>query len=324
MNELGPRPVAPKPSPWFQFSLWTLLLLFVVLASSLGLFGAWGIVAFLFSVGLAVCHYHAGSYRPLQYLLVGLCPVIVVGLLMPTIGAQGPGRRTECRDNLHRIAKALQSYRQANGGLPPAYIADKNGKPMHSWRVLLLPYLDEDGIYKAYNFNEPWDGPNNKKVLNYPAPCYACPSDRDTMATGADAKTSYVAVVGPNRAWPSESAKVIGAAGSPGGENNIIMVIEVTHSGILWTEPKDLSIDISGTVPDDPFALVPSSNHGGGLYDRRDHGGEIYAAMADGSVRCLPPGILLTKIPGTNFKWPKHALVVWLLSVGAVNARRAE
>ena len=59
---------------------------------------------------------------------------------------------------------ALQNYHQANGCFPPAYIADKNGKPMHSWRVLILPYLDRTILYKAYDFTEPWDGPNNKKL----------------------------------------------------------------------------------------------------------------------------------------------------------------
>ena len=68
------------------------------------------------------------------------------------------------RNNLRQIALALQSYHQANGCFPPAYVADKNGKPMHSWRVLILPYLGFDDLYKAYDFTEPWDGPNNKKT----------------------------------------------------------------------------------------------------------------------------------------------------------------
>ena len=64
---------------------------------------------------------------------------------------------------------ALQAYHQANGCFPPAYIADKNGKPMHSWRVLILPYLDYDDLYKAYDFSEPWDGPKNKTAAGHAA-----------------------------------------------------------------------------------------------------------------------------------------------------------
>ena len=74
------------------------------------------------------------------------------------------GRRSICENNLRQIALALQNYHQANGCFPPAYVADKNGKPMHSSRMLILPYVGFDDLYKAYDFTEPWDGPNNKKT----------------------------------------------------------------------------------------------------------------------------------------------------------------
>ena len=65
-----------------------------------------------------------------------LCLMCLMGLLMPAISvAREPARRTQCRNNMHQIALALHAYHQANGCFPPVYIADKNGKPMHSWRV---------------------------------------------------------------------------------------------------------------------------------------------------------------------------------------------
>src|SRR4051812_11083639 len=64
-----------------------------------------------------------------------------------------------CDGQMRQIALAMRSYQADYGCLPPAYIADAQGKPMHSWRVLLLPYLDQAGLYDAYNFGEPWDGP---------------------------------------------------------------------------------------------------------------------------------------------------------------------
>ena len=52
------------------------------------------------------------------------------------------------------------------GVLPPAYVADASGRPMHSWRVLILPFLDQQSLYNQYDFREPWDGPHNIKLLD--------------------------------------------------------------------------------------------------------------------------------------------------------------
>ena len=70
-----------------------------------------------------------------------------------------------------------------------------------------------------------------------------------------------------------------------------------------------MSINASGAVVADASALVPSSHHGlrGGFYETRDQDGDVYAAMADGSVRCLPPGILSIKGPQASTNWPNIA-----------------
>jgi uncharacterized protein DUF1559 len=60
---------------------------------------------------------------------------------------------------------AVATYHDTYGTLPPAYIADAEGKPLHSWRVLLLPFLEQRELYEQYDFDEPWDGPNNRKLL---------------------------------------------------------------------------------------------------------------------------------------------------------------
>lgn len=70
--------------------------------------------------------------------------------------------------SLRKIAYALKDYHHEYDTFPPAFIADKDGKPMHSWRVLILPYLDGGGfVYDQYDFGEPWDGPNNIKLLDH-------------------------------------------------------------------------------------------------------------------------------------------------------------
>src|SRR5690606_28292508 len=64
--------------------------------------------------------------------------------------------RGQCQNNLRQVVLALHGYHVDHGCFPPAYVADAAGRPMHSWRVLVLPYLEEQDLYAAYNFAEPW------------------------------------------------------------------------------------------------------------------------------------------------------------------------
>src|SRR6478735_1777869 len=105
------------------------------------------------------------------------CSVVVVcALLFLVLGivfvapqfidSRTHARRASCANNLHSIAIAIQQYNDNYGCYPPPFIADADGKPMHSWRVLLLPYLEQKALHRQYRFDEPWDGPNNLKLHN--------------------------------------------------------------------------------------------------------------------------------------------------------------
>jgi hypothetical protein len=224
----------------------------------------------------------------------------LLALLLPAFSpARHSASRVQCRNNLKQIALALHNYRETKGCFPPAYIADKNGKPMHSWRVLILPYLDNEAIYKQYNFNEPWDGPNNKKLLASRPSMYACSSDDDSWAPGA-ACTNYVAVVGTNAAWSGSEPKSL-----TGDLSTTIMLVEVAGANIQWTEPKDVSLD--ALLTSSPGSLTVSSKHfyNDEFFTYLSNPG-AYVAFADGSVRFLPSGLLASdKLPD-------------LLKVGAV------
>ena len=105
----------------------------------------------------------------------------------------------QCANNLKQIGLALHAYHERYGVLPPAYVADANGRPMHSWRVLLLPFLEQQSLYDWYDFREPWDGPHNIKLLNNTPSCYICPSRLSYPTT----VTSYVAITGPGTMFPA-------------------------------------------------------------------------------------------------------------------------
>ena len=64
-----------------------------------------------------------------------------------------------------KIATGVNAYRKKHHTMPPAYLADKQGKPLLSWRVALLPYLGQQDLYKRFHLDEPWDSPHNRQLI---------------------------------------------------------------------------------------------------------------------------------------------------------------
>ena len=174
----------------------------------------------------------------LVILLLGFLPGILETMLQPS----WPDRlsQRQCRNNLKQIGRALHHYHEDHDMFPPAYIAGKNGMPMHSWRVLLLPYVDRTGLYNRYNFHEPWDGPSNRKLLSDMPAVYACP-EMTQSPHGHGNCTSYVFVVGPRTASPGPVGRKIN--NFKDGISDTILVIESNAGSIHWTEPRDLSVE---------------------------------------------------------------------------------
>lgn len=187
-----------------------------------------------------------------------------------------PNHRGYCRNNLKQISLALHSYRDFYGEFPPAVVRAADGKPMHSWRVLLLPFLELQPVYDQYDFNEPWDGPNNSQLARLPGGLqfWRCPAE--TQAVPGCFETSYVAVVGSRTAWPGSSS--LDPNSVTDGVEETLWVVEVKNSGIHWMEPRDLDIR---TMP-----LKINSNAGSGLGS--NHAKGCNAACCDGSVHYLP------------------------------------
>jgi prepilin-type processing-associated H-X9-DG protein len=143
--------------------------------------------------------------------------------------------RNQCMNHLKQIVIALHHFHDVNGAFPPAYVTDANGKPMHSWRVLILPYMDDAALYKKYSFNEPWDGPNNSKLAAQIPDVYRCPANDNN--TEGNFETHYFAVVAPETGWGKSFRQF------SDGASNTIMVIEATGLGVNWMEPRDVTLD---------------------------------------------------------------------------------
>jgi hypothetical protein len=339
-----PEPATPMPDR-LQFSLRTLLLVFFTLATSLAVFGGGGLLVFAAVLGLAIAVRRGKLATWSDIDVWGLLGAICLLVLLMRAGiseARGKVSRSNCFSNYKLITMALLRYANATGHLPPAYIADKNGKPMHSWRVLILPYLGENKLYHAYDFSQPWNSPKNKQLLALRPVYYSCPSE-STAGTLAAAQTSYMAVVGRKAAWQGVKPRKIDEI--VGGTCNTVLLVESANSGIAWTEPHDFQLDSLATAGTP--ALTLSRNHGAeGFFFIDDRQADAILGMADGSARAVPASMLTaarlpeilemgglfehdpeaysrlpSNLPG-RWNWPNlAAATVWPLSVVLLMAK---
>lgn len=199
----------------------------------------------------------------------------IVWMALPTVGYNPTAaRRMQCGNNLKQIAIALLCYEQQYGSFPPAYLADDQGRPMHSWRVLILPFLEQQELYAQYRFDEPWNGPHNSQLAEEMPDVFRCAGDRHAPAASAW-ETSYVAVVGPNTAWPGARGRTFPEFTD--GVHSTIMLVESDPSGISWMAPRDLLME----------DLAPKINAPQGPAIRSRHIVGATVAMADASTTLL-------------------------------------
>jgi hypothetical protein len=166
---------------------------------------------------------------------------------------------------------AVANYHETYGCFPPAYLADRDGKPMHSWRVLILPFLSQQGLFSTYDFAEPWDGPNNRKLAGKVGNIYL----RSGLDSDQIQNTSFVAVVGPETMWRGSQPTKSNELGD--GPHNTLLVVEVPDGQFLWMEPKDLEFNRMS------FGINDGS--GRGLGSRL---GGARVVSADGTLHTLP------------------------------------
>jgi hypothetical protein len=187
----------------------------------------------------------------------------LVATLLPAVGqARAAARRAQATTNLKHLALAMHNYADVNGSFPPAVLFGPDGKTPYSWRVALLPYLDQN-IFQQYKFNEPWDSPDNKKVLAKMPPVFRDPNDPADSAFA-----SYFALTGPATIFYGKEGTKF--AQILDGTSNTLMFVEAKRD-IPWTKPEDIPYD-----KDKPLPKL------GGHYS------DIFiAALCDGSVRII-------------------------------------
>ena len=173
--------------------------------------------------------------NPEVIVMIGLSLFVGV-LLIPATTSPGPmPKQVVCRNHLRELGIALLNYEMVNGRLPPAFITDEHGKPMHSWRVLILPYIEELELYRKYRFDEPWDGPNNSTLATVDVPIFRSPLHKTSPR-----HASYSVVVSEKSAMrPNFGCKISDVVD---GTSKTVTVV-ASHCDVPWTQPEAFSMD---------------------------------------------------------------------------------
>jgi len=194
---------------------------------------------------------HLSTARRLGFSWIELVVVIgLIGLLaaliLPAVQVtRTPGRRSYCRNNLLNIALALHNYHDDHDSLPPAYTVDAEGQPLHSWRTLILPYLDQATLYESIDLMKPWDDPVNTAARETVLEIYHCPS-LETVSN----LTTYAAVVGPDACFLPKGSRRFDEITD--GLSHTAMLVEVPpESAVPWMSPQDGGIEFLTSWPED-------------------------------------------------------------------------
>jgi hypothetical protein len=217
---------------------------------------------------------------PLPGLGITQSAPIAAALLLPVrsvrTASSEAAQRAQSMNNMKQIMLAMHNYHDVYKKFPPAYRADKAGKPLLSWRVLILPMIEQGELYEQFHRDEPWDSEHNKKLIAKMPPEYISPSSK----AGAG-KTNYLTVRGENTVFPGKQGVRI--ADITDGTSYTIAIVEASDDkAVIWTKPDDFEIDNNNPLK----GLA-------GLYP------EVFlVGFVDGSVRSLPSSIAPEVIKG--------------------------
>ncbi|RIK75335.1 MAG: hypothetical protein DCC67_15425, partial [Planctomycetota bacterium] len=188
---------------------------------------------------------------------------IGAGLLIPAVaGARAAAMRSQDMNDMRQIALAMHNYHDVHNSFPTD-VYSEDGKPLLSWRVELLPYMEQQGLYERFKLDEPWDSEHNRKLLAQ------IPEAFLSSAGGEPGKTRYQGLKGEKTIF--RGAKGVAVREITDGTSNTLMFVQTDPAkAVEWTRPADINFDAKK-----PLAGLDSSQ------------GAFLAAFCDGSVQYL-------------------------------------
>jgi hypothetical protein len=223
-----------------------------------------------------------GAARVHEGIVIFLALCVLITILSPgVVERRESPRRTQCKNNLKHIGIAMHNYHDHHGSFPAAAL----GLPPVSWRISLLPYLENGAVAEQYDRNQTWDSPQNVALQMKRIQPFECPSRPSQYDSQGRFLTSYVVPMSPGAIFDS-------AAGTPiseikDGTSNTLLVLEACGTEIIWTDPRDggestteVSLNGPGPVKGRSDSMISSWHYEG-----------AQVGLADGSVRFLDKNI---------------------------------
>jgi hypothetical protein len=216
--------------------------------------------------------------------------------------------RNASATNLRQLVEAMHAYHGEHGCFPPAATYSRDGRPLLSWRVLLLPYLSNGRYRRLYNefqLDKPWDSPDNLIRMRYMPAVYAPVGDDVKAALDT---TYYQVFTGPTTPFPEKGRMTI--VGIRDGDANTVLITEAAEP-VPWTQPRD--------IPYDPSKPLPKL---GGQFSNG-----FFAALANQTVRFLPRSLSETTLravitpAGRDTVGPDWARDGWRASPQSIRSR---
>ena len=191
---------------------------------------------------------------------------ILISLLLPAVqAAREAARRSQSMNNMKQIGLAMHNYHDTFKHFPARASFDDDGKPLLSWRVHILPFLEQQPLYEQFKLDEPWDSEHNKRLIPLMPPVFKNPS-----SNSGPGLATYVVPTGEGMLFDGKKGATFREITD--GTSNTLMALEVNpDAAVTWTKPDDWKCDAN-----DPLAGLGKAHPGG-----------FEVLMADGSVRFI-------------------------------------
>ena len=279
-----------------QFTILDLLLTCVLVATGVFTFGPWAFiivpVALVFLIYPRCNATNRKLFRLVCQILRMVCLLLGIGyiLFQLVVEDREAFRRSQCSNNMKQIMLGFNTYYDQHRRFPPLYTIDVNGKPLHSWRTLILPFLDYEPLYNQINLKEPWNSTANQNAGKTCINEYICPSVE--RATQSQTITQYILITGPGTLYPEREPLTVDKITKK--TNQQLVAIDCSISNISWMEPRDLPIEELEKIAALPDAWA--KNFPFHFSDTRPPWQKqrfyINALFLDGSVTALPSDFL--------------------------------
>lgn len=205
----------------------------------------------------------------------------IVLVTMVTISCQERPRRGErlrCLSNLSQIIVSAHNHAATHQDqLPP----QSQGPQELSWRVLLLPWIDQAALYRSYHGDNSWDDPENLEFAKTKISIYVCPDNPMPQDSLERYFTAYALLTGPGTAYDLDEPRRLMEL--PDGMTQTILFVEACGANIVWTEPRDVNVDRAQIEVNVKQESVRTT----GGWQTRQHEDYVNVAFADGSTRSL-------------------------------------